>query len=41
MAGIPYDLIVLKPREGNSPGDTVFVRRQRPVIHSSESNTGA
>ena len=30
MTGIPYDLIVLKPREGNSPGDTVFVRRQRP-----------
>ena len=30
MAGMPYDLIVLKPREGNSPGDTVFVRRQRP-----------
>ena len=30
MTGIPYDIIVLKPRQGKSPGDTVFVRRQRP-----------
>ncbi len=30
LTGIPYDIIVLKPRQGKSPGDTVFVRRQRP-----------